>query len=137
MKLAIEIKPPSRQLLKRMDSRFALQRDGWDDHGFKTLYYLHFRHGDDPEDVTCVGGVKILRRGQKESRTQLIAEPFNKLSSDWISVGASLDYYQRMNELPPSRRKAIMDALNDAVACCRFRGHDLKLIRPSARTLPG
>lgn len=114
--MAIAITPPSRQLLKRMDSRFALQQDDWNDYSFKTLYHLHFRHGDDPADVTYVGGVKILRRGQKADGTRLIEKPFNKLSEMWISVGTSLDYYQRMNELPPARRKAIMDALNDAVA---------------------
>ena len=48
-----------------MEARFALQQDNWDDYSFRTLYHLHFRHGDDPEDVTYVGGVKILRKGQK------------------------------------------------------------------------
>ncbi len=99
-----------------MDSRFALQQDNWNDYSFRTLYHLHFRHGDDPADVTYVGGVKILRRGQKADGAVLIEKPFNKLSDKWISVGTSLDYYQRMNELPAARRKAIMDALNDAVA---------------------
>jgi len=114
--LAIAITPPSRQLLNRVDSRFALQQDNWNDYSFRTLYHLHFRHGDDPGDVTYVGGVKILRRGQKADGAGLIDKPFNKLSNKWISVGTSLDYYQRMNELPPARRKSIMDALNDAVA---------------------
>lgn len=114
--LAIAIAPPSRQLLKRMDSRFALQQDDWNDYSFRTLYHLHFRHGEGAEDVTYLGGVKILRRGQKADGARLIDRPFSKLSDDWVSVGTSLDYYQRMNELPPAKRKAIMDALNDAVA---------------------
>lgn len=114
--MAIAITPPSKQLLKRMDSRFALQQDNWNDYSFRTLYHLHFRHGDAPEDVTYVGGVKILRRGQKADGKGLIDEPFDKLSDEWISVGTSLDYYQRLNELPPASRKAIMNALNDAVA---------------------
>jgi len=115
-KLAIAITPPSRQLLKRMDTRFALQQDDWDDYSFRTLYHLHYRNQKDPEDVTYLGGVKILRRGQKANGQRLIEEPFNKLSDEWVSVGTSLDYYQRLNELPPVHRKSIMDALNDAVA---------------------
>ncbi|ATQ57771.1 hypothetical protein PYTT13_18000 (plasmid) [Paracoccus yeei] len=99
-----------------MESRFALQQDNWNDFSFRTLYHLHFRHGDDPGDVTYLGGVKILRMGQKDDGEGLLNEPFKKLSDEWISVGTSLDYYQRMNELPPARRKTIMDALNDAVA---------------------
>lgn len=103
-----------------MDSRFALQQDGWDDYGFKTLYHLHFRHGENPEDVTYIGGVKILCRGQKVGEAQQISKPFNKLLNNFVSVGTSLDYYQRVNELPPARRKAIMDALNDVVAHPEF-----------------
>jgi len=112
----IAIEPPSRQLIQRMDTRFALQKDGWDDYSFRTLYHLHFRHGDNDTDVTYIGGVKILKKGQKADQEQLIQEPFDKLSQDWVSVGTSLDYYQRLNELSPRRRKAIMGALNDAVA---------------------
>lgn len=99
-----------------MDTRFALQQDDWNDYSFRTLYHLHFRHGDDNTDVTYVGGVKILKKGQGTGGSPLIQKPFNKLSDDWVSVGISLDYYQRLNELPAARRKAIMDALNDAVA---------------------
>jgi hypothetical protein len=114
--LLIDIKTPSRQVIKRMETRFALQRDGWDDYGFKTLYHLHFRHGDKDSDVTYIGGVKILKKGQQQSISQFLQEPFDKLSEEWVSVGTSLDYYQRLNELPDDWRETIMDALNDAVA---------------------
>ncbi|MHC0612724.1 AAA family ATPase [Komagataeibacter oboediens] len=111
----IAVEPPSRKLLQRMYTRFALQRDDWNDYGFQTLYHLHFRHGDDDSDVTYVGGVKILRKGQTSSDTQLLRKPFKALTDDWISVGNSLDYYQRLNELSAVRRRAILNALNDVV----------------------
>ena len=114
--MAIDIKPPSRQLVKRMETRFALQQDEWNDYSYRTLYHLHYRHGDDPSDVTYVGGVKILKMGQTTGSGLLLKKPFRTLSKDWVSVGTSLDYYQRLNELPARRRGAIMDALNDAVA---------------------
>lgn len=114
--MAIDIRPPSRQLVKRMETRFALQQDDWNDYSFRTLYHLHYRHGDQPNDVTYVGGVKILKKGQQALGPQLIQKPFSRLSDKWVSVGTSLDYYQRLNEIPSGRRKTIMDALNDAVA---------------------
>ncbi|WP_344694260.1 AAA family ATPase [Sphingomonas cynarae] len=114
--MAIAIKPPSRQLLTRMDTRFALQQDDWNDYSFQTLYHLHFKHGDLDSDVTYIGGVKILRKGQTKSDPILLTKDFTKLSSDWVSVGTSLDYYQRLNELPTKRRSAIMNALNDVVS---------------------
>ncbi|MBD8902564.1 AAA family ATPase [Methylobacterium bullatum] len=114
--MPIDVQPPSRQLLKRMETRFALQQDDWNDHSFNTLYHLHYRHGEDPADVTYLGGVKILKKGQTSSDPKLIKKPFNSLSDAWVSVGTSLDYYQRLNELSSRRRKIIMDALNDVVA---------------------
>lgn len=114
--LPIDVRPPSRQLLKRVTTRFTLQQDDWNDYSFRTLYHLYFRHGQEETDVTYIGGVKILRRGQTTGASQLIQEPFGRLGRDWVSVGTSLDYYQRLNELPEARRTAIMNALNDVVA---------------------
>lgn len=99
-----------------MSERFALQRDNWNDHGFQTLYHLHFRHGDDPADVTYIGGVKILKRGQTAADFQFIRQVFDKLDKSYCSVGTTLDYYQRLNQIPAKWRNRIMRALNDAVA---------------------
>lgn len=114
--MPIDVRPPSRQTIAKMSTRFALQRDDWDDYGFRTLYHLHYRHGPDETDVTYIGGVKILRKAQTSGGAQLIQKPFNSLGAHWVSVGTSLDYYQRLNDLPEQRRASIMSALNDAVA---------------------
>lgn len=114
--MPIDIYPPSPRLLSKIDSRFGLQRDGWNDFGFGTLYHLYFRPGDSADDVTYMGGVKILKLGQTAGDSQLIREPFSKLSRKYVSVGTSLDYYQRLNEIPPKYRSQIMRAINDAVA---------------------
>jgi energy-coupling factor transporter ATP-binding protein EcfA2 len=114
--MPIEVRPPSSKTLKTMTERFALQRDDWNDHSFQTLYHLHFRHGPEATDVTYIGGVKILRRGQTAADPQLIREEFNALSRRFCSVGTSLDYYQRLNQIPERQRNRIMRALNDAVA---------------------
>lgn len=114
--MPIAVYPPSPNMLKSMETRFALQRDAWNDYGFQTLYHLHYQHGKNPGDVTYIGGVKILKQGQTESDSQFIRKPFTTLGPEFCSVGTSLDYYQRLNEIPERYRKRIMRALNDAVA---------------------
>ncbi|RZO02745.1 hypothetical protein EKG40_25900 [Pseudomonas moorei] len=114
--MPIEIYPPSRHALQSIDTRFALQRDDWNDYSFQTLYHLHYRPVSKNDDVIYLGGVKILRRGQTKADPQLIEIPFTRLNSQWASVGTSLDYYQRLNEIPAKHRASIMRALNDVVA---------------------
>lgn len=114
--MPIEIYPPSRKVLSKSDSVFALQLDDWDDHSYHTLYHLYYRpKSEEPDVVTYIGGVKILKQGQTTG-PRLIKKTFNQLGEGWVSVGTSLDYYQRLNELPSGRRKRIMNALQDAVA---------------------
>jgi len=113
--LLIDIKSPSSQQVRRMSTLFALQQDNWNDYHFHTLYHLYYRRGESETDVVYIGPVKILRKGQTASDPILIQEPFSALPDDFVSVGNSLDYYQRLNEIPQSDRVAITDALNDAV----------------------
>jgi len=113
--MPISIKPPSRKTLNEIETRFALQQDDWNDYSFRTLYHLYYRSSRSGSIVTYIGGVKILKMGQKPGPL-LINKPFNKLSKNWISVGTSLDYYQRLNELPTKYRDQIMNSLNDAVS---------------------
>ena len=114
--MPIDVQPPSRQFLSTMTTRFALQRDNWNDYSFRTLYHLHYRHGKEPTDVTYIGGVKILKQGQQPDGLDLIRKPFNSLDDSFVSVGTSLDYYQRLNDIPERRRASVVRALNDTVA---------------------
>jgi predicted ATPase len=114
--MPITIYPPSRRTLKSINTQFALQQDDWDDYSYKTLYHLYYRpNASNPDNVKYIGGVKILKRGQ-QTGPQLIQKPFSRLGRGWVSVGTSLDYYQRLNELPSKHREKIMIALQDAVA---------------------
>ena len=114
--MPILIYPGSSRRLKNIDAKFALQLDNWNDYGFNTTYHLHYRHGKSSTDVTLIGTVKILRKGQTVEDYSLITEPFEVLGDDYVSVGMSLDYYQRLNQIVDLDRKEIMDALQDAVA---------------------
>ncbi|WP_082925876.1 ATP-binding protein [Xanthomonas nasturtii] len=114
--MAIKIHAPSSKILKRSEKLFALQQDDWNDYSFQTLYHLYYRPKvKEPENVTYIGGVKILKQGQTAG-SRLIKKPFIRLGDEWVSVGTSLDYYQRLNEIPRRHRSRIMTALQDAVA---------------------
>jgi|SRR5471030_158170 len=106
----------SSRRLKSIDAKFALQIDDWDDYSFRTTYHLHYKHGKSSTDVTFIGTVKILKLGQTIKDYSLVTEPFETLEPEYVSVGTSLDYYQRLNQIPENDRVEIMDALQDAVA---------------------
>lgn len=114
--MAIAIHAPSSKVLKYSETLFALQQDDWNDYSFQTLYHLYYRPKvDEPDNVTYIGGVKILKQGQTTG-PRLIKKPFTRLGDEWVSIGTSLDYYKRLNEIPRKHRTRIMTALQDAVA---------------------
>ncbi|MER9946222.1 ATP-binding protein [Mesorhizobium sp. M0092] len=112
--MAISLLPPSRQGVPSFATKFALQQDRWNDYSFMTLYHLHYQiEGSSP---TLIGPVKILRRGQTAQDGIQINETFDRLPPDFGSVGNSLDYYQRLNEIAVEDRDEILASLNDVVA---------------------
>ncbi|MER9599456.1 hypothetical protein [Mesorhizobium sp. M0244] len=112
--MAISVLPPSRQGVQSFATKFALQQDRWNDLSFMTLYHLYYQVEGSPP--TLIGPVKILQRGQTTQDGILITEPFDRLPPDFGSVGSSLDYYQRLNEIAGEDRDEILGSLNDVVA---------------------
>ncbi len=114
--MVVSVFPPKRGDVSAFNTTFALEQDNWNDYSFQTLYHLYHRGGVSGETPTLIGPVKILRRGQTESDGIQIKQAFEQLSSDFCSVGNSLDYYQRLNEIPVIERDEILHILRDAVA---------------------
>jgi hypothetical protein len=114
--MAIDIFPPSRRAVPPFDAPFALQQDNWNDYSFQTLYHLYRRQSDPGEEPSLIGPVKILRRGQTEADGIQIRQSFERLDDRFCSVGDSLDYYQRLNEIPSAERNDVLAALRDVVA---------------------
>jgi energy-coupling factor transporter ATP-binding protein EcfA2 len=112
--MAVSIFPPKRGDVPPFATAFALQQDNWNDYSFQTLYHLYHRAADSTQSL--IGGVKILRRGQTEQDGIQITTHFERLSPEFCSVGTSLDYYQRLNEIAPDERDEILSALRDVVA---------------------
>lgn len=92
----------------------VLQQDNWNDYNFQTLYHLYvFADAFSGR----IGPVKILRRGQTAADTiQLAQGRLEPLSGDYCALGQSLDYYERLAELPAALRKEILTHLRDALA---------------------
>jgi len=117
--MLVTIYPPSRHMPTSIASTFALKQDNWNDFGFRTLYQLYYNAPG--EDAILIGGVKILKKGQTDSDSLQIKEPFNALGDEFCSVGTSLDYYQRLNSLPTEARTSLVKALRDVAASPRLR----------------
>lgn len=114
--MAVSIFPARRGEVPPFDTPFALQQDNWNDYGFQTLYHLYRRQLEPGTSPALIGSVKILRRGQTESDGIQIQRPFERLDDRFCSIGTSLDYYQRLNEIPATERDGILATLRDVVA---------------------
>ncbi|NNG05350.1 MAG: hypothetical protein HKM95_14800, partial [Inquilinus sp.] len=114
--MVVSIFPPKRGGVPSLDTPFALQQDNWNDFSFQTLYHLYRRQAESGATPTLIGPVKILRRGQTKVDDIQIQQPFERLGDQFCSVGASLDYYQRLNDIPPAERDDILSVLRDVVA---------------------
>jgi energy-coupling factor transporter ATP-binding protein EcfA2 len=114
--MVVSVFPPKRGDVPPFETPFALQQDNWNDYSFQTLYHLYRRQSEPGAAPTLIGPVKILRRGQTKADGIQIQQPFEHLGEDFCSAGASLDYYQRLNEIPADERDDILGALRDVVA---------------------
>ena len=128
---------PSSRRIERFDEPYALKQDNWDDYGFKTQYHLYKFAGD--KDSELIGPVKILRVGQTIGEAYLISDDFDQLPPDFVSIGTSFDYYQRLNRLSVEGRNHVLTSLNDVVLNPKFEtfrsepGWNTSLFRGIAR----
>lgn len=90
---------------------FLLRADNWDDFGFKTMYDVSLRTADG-EGIE-LGQVKMLERGQRSGRPNL-PSTFQKLTSEFCSLGQDIEYYETLMNLPPEIRESYLVALRDA-----------------------
>lgn len=96
---------------------FVLEQDKWDDYGFRTQYHLSYvtLNKNGQRIVDHIGPVKILKLGQVDDERSHVNESFNELDDDFCSVGESLDYYERLGQLPERRREQALTGLRDVV----------------------
>ncbi|HTD97775.1 MAG TPA: AAA family ATPase [Mucilaginibacter sp.] len=83
--------------------------DGWNDYSIKTTHYLFYY--DRNKEVTFIGEVKISKN-DTELITQ-IPESFISLDDDFCSLGQSISYYQKLNQLFGTNLESVLFALKD------------------------
>lgn len=96
------------------DADFILERDSWNDFLYYTYYFLHSKNLNN--SFSIIGGVRILKKGQKKHQKHLInIGIIDKLSDEYCSLGVSLDYYERISQLDISLKDDLLFFLNDII----------------------
>ncbi|MFB6895840.1 AAA family ATPase [Streptomyces hydrogenans] len=90
----------------------VLERDRWDDFGFKTMFDA--RLVSSPQVSQDLGAVKILKRGQEEGPTE-VPEHFTDLGDDYCSLGQAYSYYELIHDHLPHYADGIFSGLRDMV----------------------
>ena len=111
MMIKFKVLRPRQLADKATEPIFILRQDDWNDYSFCTQYHLSFSspNGGDIH----IGIVKILKKGQTDDCEKTINDDFTELGSDFISVGQSIDYYQRISELEDHYKNVVLNSLND------------------------
>lgn len=97
----------------RQHPSIVLNRDPWDDYGYRTTFNATFFRS--PSDEIELGRLKILRFGQTSGPTPLPDRSEDGLPSDFASMGVSLEYYEEIARLPEGAEilKALRDLATD------------------------
>lgn len=94
---------------------FALIQNSWNDNKLKTQYSLYYLGTPSKREQTFIGTVKILKLDQEPDLLHTITKNFKRLPDDFASLGQSLDYYQRISELPEPTSYQLLKSLNDVI----------------------
>lgn len=85
------------------------------------MFTLHV--ADESGDIHTIGSVKIGQKGLRPAgrvsdnhRAPKLSVEFNKLSSDFFSLGQGEDYYESLNNLSDELRKKIFKGMRDCAA---------------------
>lgn len=90
----------------------ALQRNTWDDFGYKTTFSAILRLS--PSESVALGSIKIFSATQKSGSTLLPASPFEALGNNYCSLGTNTEYYGNLARLGVEVFSPILKALQDA-----------------------
>jgi predicted ATPase len=88
-----------------------LERNGWDDFGFQTLFELYYRDADGT--IHYLGAVKIGSFDLGLRGRPGVPDEFDQLNETLFSLGQDDSYYAQLNSLGDDVRDEILQALND------------------------
>lgn len=97
-----------------IDADVILEKDNWNDYNYYTYYNLHLtRNITISKKTEYIGGIRILKKGQRTGDIYLVPNSFNALPDDFCSYISSLDFYEKINRLLlPNVRKLLIESLN-------------------------
>ena len=100
--------------LVKTDADVILEKDNWNDYSYFTYYNLHLTGNISISKKTeYIGGIKILKKGQRTGDIYLVPKTFNTLPNDFCSYISNLDFYEKINRLLfPNERKILIESLN-------------------------
>lgn len=88
-----------------------LERNDWDDFGFKTQFELYYR--DAGGTIHYLGAVKIGSFGLGRGGQPNVPNAFDRLDDQFFSLGQDDSYYAQLNALGDQVRDELLAALND------------------------
>ena len=113
--MEFQVLPPRTSPDYKKEEKFALIQNNWNDFSFETQYSLIYLGPPHDRAHNLIGTVKILKKGQTSSDPLQLHNDFNYLDDSFISVGQSLDYYERISSLDDSLKTQLLESLNDFV----------------------
>lgn len=112
----------------KYQSTLVLQRDNWDDRGYKTSFFLYYY--DQKGRREMIGTVKIYYYGNDRRRSSgyrethtidMLDQSIVQLSPEFCSLGENLEYYINLKRLCPLDYKDILIRLNDIAVNTEIR----------------
>lgn len=127
----------------------VLAKDNWDDFGYKTTFYVTLHLS--PSLSVDLGNIKVMEAGRVAGYTKMPKGYFRSLSEQHASLGADLNYYEKLYKLGAAVYKPYFRGLRDVafdeevrveveeseayrVSLLRFGGAE-RTIRDAARLL--
>lgn len=96
-------------------SQAFLEKNGWDDFNFKTLFALMYVDAEGA--IIGIGNVKIASLSLEHSGGRLeLPDSFETLDEPFFSLGQDDSYYEALNGLGPEIRDEVLLALRDVAA---------------------
>jgi hypothetical protein len=91
----------------------VLNQDSWDDYGYKSTFEVVLYLSE--ADRVDLGTIKILETGSTGGYTKMPPKSFRTLPATHASLGANMEYYEKLYKLGPSVFRPYLEGLRDIV----------------------
>ncbi|HBO6759008.1 MULTISPECIES: AAA family ATPase [Pseudomonas] len=89
----------------------VLVQDNWDDYSYKTTFHATIHLS--PDNEVELGSVKILKEDQTHGLTPVPRRAFRALGEKFCSLGADLEYYEKLFKLGAAVYEGYLEGLQD------------------------